>query len=136
MSLSIVLKPRIFQLEGIYCIMLYLKKNCSGKLKFLIIFQFAGHFFLIHPYRRLFCTVFRSFDIIKSPWYDWENAESGIKHQKSNHQIDIIKQLLPSYEVNIKLSTPERLIYLGIKPSGKITTLWLTTFDVHLIWKQ
>jgi len=45
----------------------------------------------------------------------------------------MIKQLLPSYEVNIKLSTFETLFSHGLKPSRKTTTLRLTIFDVHLI---
>jgi hypothetical protein len=43
----------------------------------------------------------------------------------------IIKQLMPSYEMNITLSTLERLLSFG-----KSTTLGLTTFDIHLIWGQ
>jgi hypothetical protein len=47
--------------------------------------------------------------------------------------LGIIKQSLPSYEVNIKLSTLERWFSLGLKPLEKITTLVLIIFDVHLI---
>ena len=47
---------------------------------------------------------------------------------KTNIQVliifGIIKLLWPSYEVNIKLSTLERLFSLRLKTSGKTATLW------------
>ena len=48
----------------------------------------------------------------------------------------IIKQLLPSYKVNIKVVNPREVVFPRAKALGKTTSLGLTTYDVHLIWRQ
>ena len=57
------------------------------------------------------------------------HIKTGFKHvSPSKSSFNIVKQLLPSYEENIKLRTIEKLFSLG-----EATTFELITFDITLL---